>query len=84
MSGQEHGDDLDPERILARTQQSTGAALRALHAFLVEADKKREWGGLLKTVTPDGNILWLCGRHRQPYEERMLVIEPSEGHKLIL
>jgi hypothetical protein len=65
-AGQGHGGDL-----------ASGAALRALHAFLVEADNSRAWGGLLKMVTPDGNILWLCRQHRQPYEESVLVIEPS-------
>ena len=51
-----------------------GAALRALQAFLVEADKNRAWGGLIRTVTPDGSILWLCGHHRKPYEEKALAI----------
>jgi internalin A len=48
-----------------------GPALRALHTFLKQADQAQVWGGLHKTLTPDGNILWLCGEHRQPY-----VVEP--------
>ena len=50
----------------------TGPALRALHSFLVEADPGKNWGGLYETVTPDGNILWLCDIHRQQYEAKPL------------
>lgn len=25
-------------------------------------------------ITPDGNILWLCGEHRQPYLVESLVL----------
>lgn len=52
------------------SQRSVGPALRALHAFLKEADPNERWGDLNKTFTPDGNILWLCGQHRQQYEAR--------------
>jgi hypothetical protein len=30
-------------------------------------DEAHVWGGLNKTITPDGNILWLCDAHRQPF-----------------
>ena len=53
-------------------QEVLGAALRALHSFLTQADPRGEWGGLRKTLTPDGTLLWLCETHRQPYEERLL------------
>ena len=57
---------------LHHDQQVTGAALRALYQFLVQADASRTWGGLSKVVTPDGNILWLCEKHRQEFEEKPL------------
>jgi hypothetical protein len=53
-------------------QAATGAALRALYKFLTDVDPNRIWGGLTRTVTPDGTILWLCGRHRRLYEAQEL------------
>jgi len=55
-------------------QRSVGPALRALHTFLKEADPNERWGNLHKVVTPDGNILWLCGQHRQQYEAKQAAI----------
>jgi len=60
---------LSPSAKLARP---TGAALRALYGFLQQVDESRNWGGLSKTITLDGNILWLCDTHRQPYLARPL------------
>ena len=55
-------------------QRAMGSALRALQSFLKEADPQQKWGGLNKTITPDGNILWLCDRHREPYIAKPLVL----------
>jgi hypothetical protein len=49
--------------------------LRALCTYLEQVDKPKHWGGLERTLTPDGNILWLCHEHRQPYEVRALVLD---------
>ena len=57
---------------LHQDQRAIGPALRALHSFLVQADPARIWGGLHKTQTPDGNILWLCETHRQQYAVKPL------------
>jgi internalin A len=57
---------------LRHDQRAVGPALRALHSFLVQADPARIWGGLHKTLTPDGNILWLCDTHRQQYAVKPL------------
>jgi GTPase SAR1 family protein len=56
-------------------EQLLGPALRALHSFLVEANPSQYWGGLHKTVIPDGNILWLCDTHRQQYEAKPLDVD---------
>ena len=56
-------------------QRTVGPALRALHNFLNEVDPSQLWGGLDKTVTPDGNILWLCDKHRQQYVVRPLKLD---------
>ncbi|HEX9991123.1 MAG TPA: COR domain-containing protein [Chloroflexia bacterium] len=60
-------------------QVAMGPALRALYGFLTEVDKPRNWGGLTDTVTPDGNILWLCAEHRKQYEPKVpnLGVSPS-------
>jgi hypothetical protein len=47
----------------------------ALYSFLKEADASQVWGGLYKTPTPDGNILWLCDVHHKPYEVKPLRLE---------
>ncbi|MBN1992378.1 MAG: leucine-rich repeat domain-containing protein [Anaerolineae bacterium] len=64
-----------PEPRLGVEIETVGPALRALYHFLKEADPAQKWGGLHKTVTPDGNILWLCQEHRQPYLVEPLVLE---------
>jgi internalin A len=65
------GNQLRPEQEL----QTVGPALRALNSFLNEADPSQIWGGLYKTPTPDGNILWLCDQHRQQYVIRALKLD---------
>lgn len=52
--------DKDPER-------AGGAALRALHQLLNDLDKPQAWGGLRKTLTPEGHVLWLCEYHAREY-----------------
>jgi hypothetical protein len=64
--------EADPDPHLHRDQQATGAALRALYQFLIQADASRNWGGLCKIGTLDGNILWLCEKHRQEFETKPL------------
>jgi internalin A len=44
-----------------------GPALRALYSFLKKVDKQERWAGLYRTITHDGNILWLCDEHRRLY-----------------
>jgi small GTP-binding protein len=44
-----------------------GAALRALRTALDKVDAKRDWGGLRKVLTPEGDYLWLCEQHAQEY-----------------
>ncbi|MDA1017606.1 MAG: hypothetical protein O3A00_24500, partial [Planctomycetota bacterium] len=38
---------------------SDGASLRGLRNLLTELDPQQEWGGLIKTLTPEGHRLWL-------------------------
>ena len=61
-------DDIDKQS----GQDAVGPALRALHSLLNEIDPSQKWGGLHKTPTPDGNILWLCGEHYKEYEVKPL------------
>jgi hypothetical protein len=69
--------NLDKESRADQEQQIVGPALRALYNFLNEADPAHIWGGLYKTSTPDGNILWLCDEHRQQYLAKPLRLEAS-------
>jgi hypothetical protein len=56
-------------------QRVIGPALRAIYSFLSKADPGHIWGGLHKTLTPDGNILWLCEEHSKQYEVKPLSLE---------
>jgi internalin A len=56
-------------------EQVVGPALRVLHSLLDEVDKQHYWAGLQRVVTPDGNILWLCGEHAKTYEVQPLRLE---------
>ncbi|MBE9101907.1 hypothetical protein IQ267_20930 [filamentous cyanobacterium LEGE 07170] len=37
--------------------------MRTLHEFLKRKDPDKVWGGLTRTVTPEGDVLWLCKEH---------------------
>jgi internalin A len=63
-----------PRNNMAQDQHAVGAALRAIFSFLHKADPQHIWAGLSRTLTPDGNILWLCDTHRQQYEVKPLVL----------
>ena len=48
-------------------QRANAALLRILRSLLNELDEKREWGGLQKVLTPEGDWLWLCEEHAKEY-----------------
>ena len=72
LPGLDSGAHLDERSRIGLDEHAVGAALRALCTYLAEVDEHQYWGGLERTLTPDGNILWLCHEHRQPYEVRAL------------
>ena len=45
------------------TQKVSGASLRMLYEFLKRKDPGQVWGGLVRTTTPEGDVLWLCEDH---------------------
>jgi hypothetical protein len=51
------------DRSSGKTRKISGVALRTLHEFLKRKDPDRVWGGLTRTVTPEGDVLWLCPEH---------------------
>ncbi len=67
--------DINEPTLTDQYQRTVGPALRALHNFLNEVDLSQLWGGLDKIVTPDGNILWLCDKHRQQYVVKPLKLD---------
>jgi len=67
--------DVNEQTQTDQYQRTVGPALRALRTFLIEADPGQIWGGLYKTPTPDGNIQWLCDKHRQHYIAKPLKLE---------
>jgi hypothetical protein len=40
---------------------------RALYTVLKQVDPSDHWGGLSRTYTPEGEVLWLCRDHAQQY-----------------
>src|SRR6266571_199652 len=67
--------DITEPTLTDQYQRTVGPALRALHNFINEVDPSQLWGGLDKIVTPDGNILWLCDKHRQQYVVKPLKLD---------
>ncbi|MEM7772167.1 MAG: hypothetical protein AAF327_16845, partial [Cyanobacteria bacterium P01_A01_bin.37] len=46
-----------------KVEKISSAALRTLHEFLKRKDPEKIWGGLTRTTTPEGDVLWLCKDH---------------------
>jgi hypothetical protein len=46
---------------------TTEADFRALESLLLKLDPDRTWGGLSRTVTPEGLTLYLCHEHCEVY-----------------
>lgn len=67
----EEGRDPDP-----MVRAETDADFRALEALLLKLDPDRVWGGLSRTVTPEGLTLYLCREHSEPYR-RAVRLQPS-------
>jgi hypothetical protein len=49
--------------------EAGGLGLHHLRDLLTQTapDEVERWGGLLKTVTPQFHVLWLCEEHRAGY-----------------
>jgi hypothetical protein len=75
LPGLDSGEHFDERPRIGRDEHMVGAALRALCTYLEEVDEHQYWGGLERTLTPDGNILWLCHEHRQQYAVKPLVLD---------
>lgn len=50
--------------VLARSQ------LNALSEVLRQVDKNQKWGGLIRKITPEGYIVWICEKHAKEYQSR--------------
>jgi hypothetical protein len=46
---------------------SSEADFRVLEGLLLKLDPDRQWGGLSRTVTPEGLTLYLCRDHAEAY-----------------
>jgi internalin A len=46
---------------------SNEADFRVLEGLLLKLDPERRWGGLSRTVTPEGLTLYLCRDHADAY-----------------
>lgn len=42
--------------------------LNLIRRVLIKVDPSRYWGGLVRKVTPEGHILWLCKEHAKEYK----------------
>jgi hypothetical protein len=46
---------------------SLDADYRAIYSLLHELDSSHHWSGLNRVLSPEDQILWLCGDHAQQY-----------------
>ena len=53
-------------------QKMSGPALRQIELFLEEHDPAKVYGGLERTVTNDGTVLWLCRQHLKEYRANVI------------
>ncbi|MCP4581865.1 MAG: TIR domain-containing protein [candidate division Zixibacteria bacterium] len=54
-----------------------GADLRMIHKLLDHLDPSHKWGGLRKTISPEGDILWLCKKHYMVFDPDVPVLKKS-------
>ncbi|MEN8906590.1 MAG: COR domain-containing protein [Clostridiales bacterium] len=59
---------MDTEMLSKSMTSLEGSELRIIHNILERCDPEKNWGGLERTLTSDGNILWLCKEHKTIYE----------------
>ncbi|MCP4582288.1 MAG: GTPase [candidate division Zixibacteria bacterium] len=52
----------------------SGADLRAVSSLLHSLDESHHWGGLEKTISPEGDILWLCPKHYKVFDPGLPVL----------
>jgi small GTP-binding protein len=45
-----------------------GADIRIIYELLHHLDSSHKWGGLRKTTSPEGDILWLCPTHYKTFD----------------
>jgi internalin A len=88
--------DLDPPEKDVRSDSgrveraSNEADFRALEGLLLKLDPDRRWGGLSRTVTPEGPTLYLCRDHADAYRRAVrlwrisIFVEPPQGPLLLL
>jgi internalin A len=57
-------DHRDPDPAERATAE---ADFRALESLLIKLDPERRWGGLSRTITPEGLTLYLCRHHADAY-----------------
>lgn len=58
---------LDEDAVSPRSHAETEADFRVVEAMLLELDPRRTWGGLSRTLTPEGLTLYLCADHYASY-----------------
>ncbi|MEM9505303.1 MAG: GTPase, partial [Cyanobacteria bacterium P01_E01_bin.43] len=61
-----HSNDFEPAQD-DRMRGISSAYSRALFDLMLEVDPQKQWGGLNRVLTPEGEYLWLCDRHTKEY-----------------
>jgi hypothetical protein len=51
-----------------------GAALRSFKVLLTQLDPARTFAGLTRVLSPSGEYLWVCPRHRRLYDPGLPVL----------
>jgi internalin A len=59
-------DDADPAPVARAVNE---ADYRELLAMLTRLDPDQKWGGLSRTMTPEGLTLYLCDKHVAAYRQ---------------
>ena len=48
--------------------------LQLISDILKKQDPKKKWGGLIRKITPEGYVMWICEEHAKEYEIKRKIL----------
>jgi len=64
-----------------KPQPALGTDPLEIYELLDHLDPEHKWGGLRNTISPEGDILWLCPEHYKIFDPGLPTLEDLQGRK---